>query len=879
MKKIFFTGLLFVLSLSANTQTLERKIDSLIMRSDYTTALKLIGSEKNKSNLLLNKEAEILMTLGKLDNADSVLSKIDFNNDFFVKSISQNNQGYLQLLKGRSDLAQNYFEQARDGFRQIGKDNTKEAAQCYSNLSVLYWSIGKYNQAEENALLALQLRQTIFGNESEETAASLNDLGLVYGSTDADKALDYYEKAKAVYEKMYNTDHPKIAVANTNIGLMYFNLKLYGDAINNFESALSIWRKKYPEGHSNEALVLVNLGRAYQQLKNDKAAIEYYEKALVLYKKNYGNKHPDIAVVYNQIASIHIADNQFAVALTDLQNSLCANVPTFNELSFLKNPSIESFYNGKVLLYSLRLKAQALEAKYYGQSLKLKELKLALSTLQLCDSLIDNIRHNSLNENDKIELGAIAHEAYEDGVRIATAISEMTLQQKKYREIAFYFAEKSKSAVLQESIAEAQAKSFAGIPEEILEEEKSKKSEITFLAHQLSEKPNAEEEKKLRSTLFNANLNYQKWIKKLEQDYPAYFNLKFSSISASASDVEKSILPQQAVVSYFIDKKSKRLYQFVITSKKLKIKTNELPGNFERSIKGFINSLLYSNFSAYQNAQLIAGLLKPQVPSSVKKITLIPSGILSSIPFEALSYKKIKGKDFNDVSFFVDQWSISYEFAAGLMLQKGKDKNNASNNIFLVAPVHFNENFNLNDLPGTEQEVKNISNLFQAQSKVALLASATESLLKTKEIGNYKYLHLATHGIVDVKDPANSEIFLNSTASDDGNLFSSEIYNLDLNADLAVLSACETGLGKFSEGEGVIGLSRALTYAGAKNIIVSFWKVSDESTSELMVDFYKHLLSNKNENFSEALRQAKIEIKKGNFSSPYYWAPFVLIGK
>ncbi|HZX73696.1 MAG TPA: CHAT domain-containing protein, partial [Cyclobacteriaceae bacterium] len=137
----------------------------------------------------------------------------------------------------------------------------------------------------------------------------------------------------------------------------------------------------------------------------------------------------------------------------------------------------------------------------------------------------------------------------------------------------------------------------------------------------------------------------------------------------------------------------------------------------------------------------------------------------------------------------------------------------------------------------------------------------------------------ATHGIVDEEDPELSKIFLNSSNKEDGNLFSGEIYNLDLNAEMVVLSACQTGLGKFSKGEGVIGLSRALIYAGAKNIIVSFWSVADESTAELMVDFYKNLLQKKDQNFREALQQAKVNmIKKGNYSAPYYWAPFVMIG-
>ncbi|MBI3482014.1 MAG: CHAT domain-containing protein [Bacteroidetes bacterium] len=739
------------------------------------------------------------------------------------------------MIKGRSDLAQDYFEQARDGFKQLGKENTKEAARCFSNLCFLYSSNKKLSQAEENGLLALQIRQAIFGNESEEVAASLNDLGLVYGQIDPEKGLDYYEKTLTIYEKLYVKDHPKIAVASTNIGLMFFELKLYGDAIINFENAQAIWKKRYPEGHSNEALSLLNLGRTYAKMKNTKAALEYYEKALSIYRKNYGSKHPDIAVVYNQTGYLKLDENKYEAALSDFQNALCANSPSFNELNIFKNPTTRNFYNGKVLIHSLRLKAQALESMHFGKTLKLQDLKFALATLQSCDSLIDNIRHNSTNENDKIELGSLANEVYEDGVRIAHSISELTPWPKPYRETAFYFAEKSKSAVLQESIADAQAKSFAGIPQELIDEEQNKKSAIAFLAQKLSEKPNSEEEKYLRTALFNTNLEYQQFIKKLENDYPSYYNLKFSSAAPSVADMQKAVQPTQAVISYFIAEKNKKLYQFVITSKKFRIIARTLPEDFDRSCKGFINSLLYSDFETYQNAQSLAKLLRPKVTRSVKNIVVIPSGRLGSLPIEAMPLKKITGNHFKSVSFFIDRWAISYEFAAGLMLQKSKEKiNKKSSGIFLCAPVHFTEN----------------------------------------------QLHLATHGIVDSSDPSQSEIFLNSSGSEDGNLFCREIYNMNMSADLVVLSACETGLGKFSKGEGVIGLSRALTYAGAKNIIVSFWKVSDESTAELMISFYKHLIENDNQSFSEAIRQAKIDIiKTEKYSSPYYWAPFVLIGK
>jgi len=149
---------------------------------------------------------------------------------------------------------------------------------------------------------------------------------------------------------------------------------------------------------------------------------------------------------------------------------------------------------------------------------------------------------------------------------------------------------------------------------------------------------------------------------------------------------------------------------------------------------------------------------------------------------------------------------------------------------------------------------------------------------------NYKYLHFATHGFVNTDKPELSGIFLaqDSTLDEDGILYQGEIYNLELNADLTVLSACETGLGKIKKGEGLIGLTRALLYAGSRNIIVSLWSVADESTSELMIDFYKNLLEGNQllSEFSKPLQKAKLKmIEEGKYAHPFYWSPFILIGK
>lgn len=821
-----------------------------------------------------------LMGLGKLDEAASILSALT-PTDSLEKAITENNTGYLALLRGRSDQAQEYFEKARDQFKKQGKENTAESARCFANLSLLFWSLGKNSQAEENGLQALQIRQNLFNAESEGVAASFNDLGLVYGSSDADKGISYYEKALVIYEKMYGKEHPKIATANTNLGVMYLKLQLYGDAINHFETALSIWKKTYPYGHPNEALTLVNLGQTYFKMKNNAAALTYFEKALTIYQKNYGHKHPDIASVLNERGSILLSQKKYENALADFQNALIANSPAFQEKAFSKNPVVDHFYNGKVLLYTLDLKAQTLEAQYQGKTLKLSDLKLALCTLQACDSLIDLIRKGSHNENDKIALSELANEVYEDGVRMAWLVSELVIQPTPYREMAFYFAEKSKSAVLQASIADTQAKTYAGIPDGVLEEEKNKKSILAFLSEKLAEKPDEQNEKQLQKKIYDSKQDYDRFIGMLEKQYPAYYNLKYNPSSATVSDIRHLLKPEQALVSYFLSPRKKRIYQFVITKTKFTVTNHTLPDDFDRLCKGFVSSLLYSDFNTYRKTEALQNILKPRVPNSVSELVIIPTGRLGSVPFEALPYQKTKNKKFSTTRYFINRWAISYEFSAGLMLQKYNIKSSEqANNIMLCAPVHFIENNNLSDLPATQTEVENIARLAPKNSKIFTYERANESLLKSKDISNYSILHLATHGMVDANDPSQSEIFLNRQGTEDGNLYGRVIYNLNFNANLVVLSACETGLGKYAQGEGVMGLSRALTNAGAKNMVVSFWKVADESTAALMVSFYKHFLQNTNQNLSKALRDAKLELlSKPAYSSPYYWAPFILIGK
>jgi CHAT domain-containing protein len=733
---------------------------------------------------------------------------------------------------------------------------------------------------------SLAIRQKFLKENNEWIAASYNDLGLVYSQIDNDKALEFYEKALVIYEKLHGKDHPKIAIAKANIGFIYTKMELYGDATNNFESALKTWEKIYLQPHPTKAFLLFSLGETYQKIGNAKAANGYFDRALTMYEQSYGKKHPDIASVLNAVGNVRLSENKYDEALNYFQRALQANVSNFNSDDLKVNPQLNSFYNGITLLYSLMNKAQALESRYYGKTIKIKDLELAVATLQVCDTLIDRLRQHITNESDKISLGVIANEVYANGVRMAYESGEVALKKKPWFALSFFFAEKSKSAVLLEAISDVNAKSFARIPDDLLQEERTLKAAIALTAQKLAQKPSEQEEKQLRETAFNLNRSYEAFTKSLEAKFPEYYNLKFNAASPSISELQSKMDDKTAVISYFIDDKINHLYIFIITRQNYKIIDRTISADFDKYITGLRNSLYFNDTQTYKRAaeKLSADLLPKKLPSSVTDLVILPTGRLSIVPFETLLLVKRKREtDAIAPSYLINKYSVRYEFSAALILQKTSAKQNQQGSILLCAPVTFQPKDHLNELPGTESEVKEISQLFSSRNfknTIFLRQQADEKVAKSGTLKDYSYLHFATHGIVDETSPELSRIFLQSNSdSEDGNLFTGEIYNLELNANLVTLSACQTGLGKISKGEGVIGLSRALVYAGAKSIIVSFWSVADESTAQLMTEFYRQMLEQPGSNYSQNLRNAKLALMRtGKYKSPYYWAPFVLIG-
>jgi tetratricopeptide (TPR) repeat protein len=456
--------------LSAQTDVLNR-VDSLLLDNQYQRALDLITLAETKTNissdkiLLAIKKAEALLANQKYDDANEILQLVSKQNPTgLVLAHLELTEGMLALYQGRNDLAEEDLLKAVAHFEENNATNSLDMAKVLTTLGLVYYNGGKTAQAEEQLLMAVSIRTKLLPEKHELMAASYNDLGLVYSRTDPDKALTYYEKALPIYETLHGKVHAKIAINKANTGVIYQNLELYGDAINNLEFALNTWEKVSGQPNPRKAFVLHQLGYTYQLMSNNKNAEAYYKKALDEYTKSYGDKHPDIAGELNALGNVEVSKKEFNRALMYFHKALQSNLKNFTNDDPSAIPVAIDYYNGNYLLYSLMYKAEAYESRHFGKTLKFSDLKLSLANLLVCDTLIDKLRQQSNNEADKIALGAIANDVYANGVRVATHMSEVAFINKKhYREQAFYFAEKSKSAVLLEAVSDVSAKSFAGI--------------------------------------------------------------------------------------------------------------------------------------------------------------------------------------------------------------------------------------------------------------------------------------------------------------------------------------------------------------------------------------------------------------------------------
>ena len=892
MKKILFILSFVLLQVSVSAQKNMQKADSLFEFGDYARSTTLYQAQlaKSKSNAetcaLLNHISDCLVRLGKPNEAISLLdSTIAICKDTLSleKADLLNTKAEAYMSKGNYEAAQKYTEKALI-IEERSVNNVVLKADCYNNLGLISWLNGSDEQALSYFDQALVLRKKKFGIRHASVAGIYNNRALVLANLQPDSALYAYTKALQVYCQIYPAVHPSIAVCYNNIGLVYAQKAVYDSALVNDQKALEIWEKLYPKEHPNQAFVYSCMSRTFLEKGDDLSAERFANGALGIYERNYGAKHPNVAACFVLKGTIQAMRSHYKEALTNFQKALIANVQEFNSADLTVNPTTKGYFDGSLLLSTLLQKAKAFENLHEKKTLALRDLRASLAIYKICDTLVDNLRHTRVNKADKLGLGKQAFEVYDNAVGVAIRLSEVTFKKNHYLAQAFYFSEKSKASVLQEAIADAQAKSFAGIPDEELSKEKTFNTEIaTFeqsVAKGIKDPANLT---KAQASLFALKRNYALFTTELEQKYPAYYNLKYSNKTLTVKDYRQKLAKGTALVEYLISDERDQVYVFVVNQKKLRVSVLDKSPDLDRNIIGIRNAVKFNSKDGFINtSNHLYKDLMPYCPRHIKQIVIVPDGRLSSLPFEMLLTQKVpENTEYSDMPYLLKKYRINYAYSGSLYLQSLQMNAGAKASVMLFAPVKFDASSGMSDLLGTAAEIHAIDSLFKTKGNTATVFQndkASSSILKL-ESGKYALLHLATHGLVNEQNPELSCIFTSKIKADTvGKLYSGDIYNLNLKADLVTLSACQTALGKVSKGEGIIGLSRALIYAGANSIQVSLWNVSDASTKELMVRFYQYKLQEKSN--PEALQLAKIDlVKSKEFAAPYYWAPFILIGK
>ena len=319
----------------------------------------------------------------------------------------------------------------------------------------------------------------------------------------------------------------------------------------------------------------------------------------------------------------------------------------------------------------------------------------------------------------------------------------------------------------------------------------------------------------------------------------------------------------ETLVEYYYDDSA--LLAFVLTRDAVRVATlehvnlGELVGQFRRRLEE-----PESNAYRATARQLYDGLLAPLEPYlKGNNLAVVPHGALHYIPFAALQAP--------DDRPLIERFGLRVLPSASVIKFIRPALKDARGGLIAFGNPDLGD-VKL-DLSYAEAEARSLAAMYP-ESRLLVRGDASETNFK-KAAGVFSRIHLATHGKFSAESPLDSGLLLAKDGENDGQLRVSELYSMDLDADLIVLSACETGLGKVDSGDDVVGLTRGFLYAGARSIVSSLWSVEDRATAELMKAFYEGL---RGTGKREALRQAQLKTRAA-FPHPFFWAPFQLVGR
>lgn len=764
----------------------------------------------------------------------------------------------------------------------------------YFNIGQAYRMLGDLDNASMYALRAL----TVVTASEHHRILLGKCYGLLadieYGKGSFESALLYRLKSIQYIKLAYGDNHYELIQAHTNLGLIYTEMTRFDLAIDAFKSSLAIDITNDQSSELKEQNLLY-LGRVYEKLSKHDLAKEHLDSYLANVLAQFGFRHPKASEAYSYLAKYYQQTRKFDSALVYIQTSIAAAVEGFEGREANLNPPLTSILDQSDLFDRFAIKGSVM-VDLFRTSKQLKFLLAGLDCYKIATILLDIKRNTYQHDGSKLFLEEHYHSIYEQALETCKLLFEIT-EDAYYAQEAFFFFEKGKALLLADALKKAEIFSAAGVPDSLRELERKLNSALAAYRTELEKNKSETSRAELNLALLKISEKQRRLRDTLARHFPSYFQVKYQTIAALPQVQEYARSHRATIVEYFWG--DKKLFVLGISGEKIVFReiggldslTENVRNYYEclRKIPAWKdNALSYRNFFVNGN-RIYNKALRPVLDElRSEKIIIIRDGPLLMIPFESLPVSKagLSSHDFSETDYLLRHRTISYAHSADLLL-KTRPKNSRLPAKSSVLAFSFSRSAEgreislrneMDELPGAAREITAISQIFPGT--YLLGEEATERKFKILA-PQYDILHLAVHGKSDPEKQFSGSLFFKRTADDeeDGELHVYELYDLSLKARLAVLSACESGVGKIFRGEGVFNIARGFAYAGCPSTLMTLWPVPDNVSALIMGEFYRQL--GDGEQIDESLRTAKLNYlgtADPQLAHPAFWAAYIPTG-
>jgi len=713
-------------------------------------------------------------------------------------------------------------------------------------------------------------------------------------------ALEHYKISEITKR---NNNLPSLGITYNGIAGCYTKLGKLSDAEKYYTLAIQSHLNSPGNNDAYLANDYLSYGVLCGETGNFANAKKYIQKAIQINTDPFGEKHPETAKSYSLLGDIFQSEGNLKQATIAYQNAIKASCADFYLDNPAENPEIFGNCYGPELLNAMKKKARIMAMNTNNDIPNTDNLQNSLNTFELCLSLIHKMRNSFGAFESKLYFSNEEKETYGDAIATAMKLYRLT-KDSYYKEKAFNYAEKGKSSILLASLRDRKAMQYGGIPDSLTEVEANIHQSIETFQHLIlnenkSTSPDIKVIQYWNEQLFALKEALQVHIHYLEKNFPNYYALKYDDKTISTASLKANLKPREALIEYCIT--SDRILIFLAKSEQFEVFDIAKPAEFENQVNVLRNYLESKEFYEQKTEQfeeylaassyLYQTILKPIEPLIRNhELIIVPDDKLASIPFEVFLTSPVKSaSEYNNLPYLIKQYPIGYAYSANLLFNShATQTGNDHLKLAAFAPSYeaksgdlgniLNYRDQLKPLPFASKEANMVTSFF----KGTIFENNAASKAKFKQVaGNYDILHLSMHTIIDNNDPLKSRLAFTSNPekNDDGMLNTFELFNMKLNARMAVLSACNSGIGNIQNGEGMMSLARGFYYAGCPNVVMTLWPVEDQVSSVLVKEFYKNLSQGKNK--IEALRQAKLKFLEDADplrAHPYFWASYVNIG-